>query len=56
MGKIFELLNEKYDLNKLLCGDLDIDEVLSDVDIVDFLSCSEYGLIDIEDYILKNIH
>lgn len=48
-------LNEKYDLEELLDGTLEIDEVLSDIDVVDFLSCTKYRLEDIENYILKNI-
>lgn len=48
-------LNEKYDLEELLDGTLDIDEVLSDIDVVDYLSSSKYRVEDIEEYILKNI-
>lgn len=57
LNEIFEILNEKYDLTDLLCGALDINEILCDEDVVNFLiDNNKYNLIDIEEYILKNIN
>lgn len=55
LEELCEILNAKYDLEGLLEGTLDIDEVLSDIEVIDFLSCSKYGAEYIEEYILKNI-
>lgn len=56
LNEIFEILNEKYNLTDLLYGSLDIDEVLCDEEVVNFLlNNNKYNLIDIEGYILENI-
>lgn len=55
MKELFEILNKKYGLEELVEGTLNIDDVLSDVNVIDFLSCSKYRCEDVEDYILKNI-
>lgn len=55
LGELCEMLSEKYNLEELLEGNLDIDEILSDLDTVKFLSCSQYRAEDIEEYILNNI-
>lgn len=55
MSELFKILSKKFDLETLINGDLNIDEVLSDIEVIDFLSCSKYTCEDVEDYILKNI-
>ena len=55
MNELFEILNKKYGLEELVEGNLSIDVVLSDIEVIDFLSCSKYRCEDVEDYILKNI-
>ena len=55
MKELFEILNKEYGLEELVEGTLNIDDVLSDVNVIDFLSYSKYRIEDVEDYILKNI-
>lgn len=55
MREIIDALKSKYDLEGLLDGSLDIDDVLSDEEVIDFLSCGKFKGEDIEEYILKNI-
>ena len=55
MKELFEILNKKYGLEELVEGALNIDDVLSDINVIDFLSYSKYRIEDVEDYILKNI-
>ena len=55
MKELFEILNKEYGLEELVEGTLNIDDVLSDINVIDFLSCSKYRIEDVEDYILKNI-
>lgn len=55
MRELFKILSKKYNLESLIEGTLNIDDVLSDIEVVDFLSCSKYRCEDVEDYILKNI-
>ena len=55
MKEFYEILNKKYGLEELVEGALNIDDVLSDINVIDFLSYSKYRIEDVEDYILKNI-
>lgn len=55
MNELFEILNDKYELEGLLTGELGIDEVLDDINVIDFLSCNYYTLGDVEEYILSMI-
>lgn len=55
MGEIINILKSKYNLEELLDGSLDIEDVLSDEEVIDFLSCGKFKGEDIEEYILKNI-
>lgn len=48
-------LNKKYNLEELLDGTLDIEEILSDVEVIDYLNSSNHRIENIEEYILKNI-
>lgn len=52
---ICNALNEKYNLEELLDGTLDIEEILSDIEVVNYLNGSNKKIEDIEEYILKNI-
>lgn len=52
---ICNVLNEKYNLEELLDGTLDIEEILSDIEVVNYLNGSDKRIEDIEEYILKDI-
>lgn len=52
---ICNVLNKKYNLEELLDGTLDVDEILSDIEVVNYLNSSKYRIEDVEEYILKNI-
>lgn len=55
MSELFEILNGIFNLEELVEGTINIDDILSDINVIDFLSYSKYRIEDVEDYILKNI-
>lgn len=55
MNELLDVLNDKYDLYRLLTGELEIDDVLSSVEVEEYIKSNECGLIEIEEYILKRL-
>lgn len=55
MDELFKILSQKYNLEELVEGTLYIEDVLYDIEVIDFLSCGNYRIEDVEDYILRNI-
>lgn len=56
MNELLNVLNDKYDLYGLLTGELEIDDVLSSVEVEEYIKSNKCDLIEIEEYILKNIY
>lgn len=55
LSELYNLLSKKYNLEELTEGILSIEDVLSDIEVINFLSFSKYRTEDVEDYILRNI-
>lgn len=55
MEKLLDVLNDKYDLYRLLTGELEIDDVLSSVEVEEYIKNNKCDLIEIEEYILKRL-
>lgn len=56
MEKLLDDLNIKYDLYRLLTGELDIGDVLESIEVEEYIKHHKCDLIEIEEYILKKIY
>lgn len=54
LNELYEVLDEKYDLYRLLTGELAIDDILDTQDVMDFIG-DTFTISDVEEYILRNV-
>lgn len=55
MNELLSELNDKYDLYRLLTGELEIEDILSLVEVEEYVKRNESDLTEIEEYILKRL-
>lgn len=55
MNELLSELNDKYDLYRLLTGELEIEDILSSTEVEKYVKHNESDLIEIEEYILKRL-
>lgn len=55
MNELLIELNDKYDLYRLLTGELEIEDILSLVEVEEYVKRNESDLMEIEEYILKRL-